>query len=255
MGDPEITLSEEDGIRYLHFGTPWVQGAMRIARPDELALSYLERMMGWLLFLRPPSHVLQLGLGAGGLTRYAHRHLKLTQTTVVEHSPRVIATARQWFKLPDDDERLRVIRADAAQFLSRPEVAGRYGVIQVDLYDEDARGPVYESSEFFAACHRALAEPGILVLNLFGRTDSFARNLRRVSSVFDTRLVSFAPVSAGNCILLAFKGPELRVPVQAISARARLVARHYRLPDAHLWPLALRDSKARPLPASGEWTV
>jgi len=148
-----------------------------------------------------------------------------------------------------------VIRADAARFLSRPEVAGRYGVIQVDLYDEAARGPVYESSEFFAACHRALAEPGILVLNLFGRSDSFGRNLRRVSAVFDRRVVSFAPVSAGNCILLAFKGPQLRVPVQAIAARARLVAQHYRLPDAHLWPLALRDSRALALPSGGEWTV
>lgn len=255
MDEPEITLSEEDGIRYLHFGTPWVQGAMRMARPDELVLSYLERMMGWLLFLQPPSNLLQLGLGAGGLTRYAHRHLKSTRTTVVEHSPRVISTARQWFNLPKDDDRLRMVRADAAEFVSRPSEAGRYGVIQVDLYDQAARGPVYESTEFFQACHRALAEPGILVLNLFGRSDSFGRNLRRTAAVFDKRVVAFAPVSAGNRILLAFKGPELRVPVQAISQRAQVVARHYRLPDAHLWPLALADLKARALPAHGEWTV
>jgi len=30
---PQVTLSEEDGVRYLHFGTVWVQGAMRIGRP------------------------------------------------------------------------------------------------------------------------------------------------------------------------------------------------------------------------------
>ncbi|MEP7062594.1 MAG: spermidine synthase, partial [Betaproteobacteria bacterium] len=28
-----IEVSEEDGVRYLHFGTHWIQGAMRIARP------------------------------------------------------------------------------------------------------------------------------------------------------------------------------------------------------------------------------
>jgi len=38
-----ITLSEEGGIRYLHFGSPWIQGAMRIARPDELCWSTCAR--------------------------------------------------------------------------------------------------------------------------------------------------------------------------------------------------------------------
>ena len=28
----DIVISEERGVRYLHFGSPWVQGAMRIAR-------------------------------------------------------------------------------------------------------------------------------------------------------------------------------------------------------------------------------
>ena len=29
-----VTLSEQDGVRYLHFGTEWVQGAMRIRKPN-----------------------------------------------------------------------------------------------------------------------------------------------------------------------------------------------------------------------------
>ena len=27
---PEVTLSEHDGVRYLHLDTPWIQGGMRI---------------------------------------------------------------------------------------------------------------------------------------------------------------------------------------------------------------------------------
>ncbi|MEP7100976.1 MAG: spermidine synthase, partial [Burkholderiales bacterium] len=33
--EPELapaTISEADGVRYLHLGTPWVQGAMRIRK-------------------------------------------------------------------------------------------------------------------------------------------------------------------------------------------------------------------------------
>ncbi|HEX4943762.1 MAG TPA: spermidine synthase, partial [Usitatibacteraceae bacterium] len=31
-----IVISEERGVRHLHFGSTWVQGAMRIARPWSL---------------------------------------------------------------------------------------------------------------------------------------------------------------------------------------------------------------------------
>ncbi len=31
---PTVTISEHAGVRYLHLDTPWVQGAMRLAKPD-----------------------------------------------------------------------------------------------------------------------------------------------------------------------------------------------------------------------------
>ena len=37
-GLPEVTISESAGVRYLHLGTPWVQGAMRIDEPLEIEL-------------------------------------------------------------------------------------------------------------------------------------------------------------------------------------------------------------------------
>ena len=46
-----VTLSEADGVRYLHFGTEWVQGAMRLRKPDALELEYAQQMMAWMLFL------------------------------------------------------------------------------------------------------------------------------------------------------------------------------------------------------------
>ena len=33
-----VTLSEMDGVRFLHFGTEWVQGAMRLRKPDAIEL-------------------------------------------------------------------------------------------------------------------------------------------------------------------------------------------------------------------------
>ena len=46
---PPATISEIDGVRYLHLGTPWVQGSMRIGKPLAIELEYVQRMMAWLL--------------------------------------------------------------------------------------------------------------------------------------------------------------------------------------------------------------
>ena len=40
-------------IRYLHLGTEWVQGSMKLDAPFEIELEYVQRMMAWLLFVEP----------------------------------------------------------------------------------------------------------------------------------------------------------------------------------------------------------
>ena len=49
-----IDISEEAGVRFLHFGSEWVQGAMRLRKPWALELVYTREMMaGLLLHPRP----------------------------------------------------------------------------------------------------------------------------------------------------------------------------------------------------------
>ena len=45
------TISEAAGVRYLHFGTEWVQGAMWVEQPAELVLEYTAQLMAWLLLV------------------------------------------------------------------------------------------------------------------------------------------------------------------------------------------------------------
>jgi spermidine synthase len=238
--DPPIELSEQDGVRYLHFGSRWVQGAMRIRRPFELELDYVRHMMAWLLFMEPPARVLQLGLGAAALTKWTWRHLPDTETVAVESSASVIAACRRWFALPEDDARLDVVHADAGEYVASPRVRGRAGVVQVDLYDREARGPVLESPEFYRAVRRAIAEPGMAVVNLFGSDHgSFERNRRRIAAAFDDRILVLPPVEAGNLVVLGFAGPPLAVDAAMLFARAAEVERRWRLP-ARGWAKGLR---------------
>src|SRR5690606_29864340 len=106
-----VEISEERGVRYLHFGSPWIQGAMRIARPWSLELDYTREMMLPLLWhntRRWPRSVLQIGLGAASFTRFLYRHRPLARQVIVELSPDVLAAARQFFRLPDDPLRVDV---------------------------------------------------------------------------------------------------------------------------------------------------
>ena len=75
---PEVTISESAGVRYLHLGTPWVQGAMRIDDPLAIELEYVRRMMIWMLTRDAAewagAHAVQLGLGAGAGRRRSVAH-------------------------------------------------------------------------------------------------------------------------------------------------------------------------------------
>jgi len=223
--EPEITLSESDGVRYLHFGTEWVQGAMRLDAPDAIEIEYVQQMMAWLLFLRAKQHVLQLGLGAGALTRFCHSRLPDAAVTVVDASARVIETCRRWFRLPSPDARLKVLHDDAGRFVqASPDRA--YPVIQCDLYDAQARGPVLDSLGFYRQCHRVLSDPGILVVNLFGSSrPAFERSAARISEAFGGRVLEMPQTLAGNIVVLAFRGPPFAVRWSVLESRARLLER------------------------------
>ncbi len=234
--DP-VTLSEEDGIRYLHFGTEWIQGGMRIAQPFALELEYQRLLMAVGLFLPQPQRIVQLGLGAGALTKFCWRHVPSARIVAVELSVDVIDAARAWFSLPEDDDRLSVVNADAKAFISRPWQRAAADWLQVDLYDAKARGPVYDDVAFYRACRKVLRSPGVVSFNLFGR--KFDPSLAAIASAFDDRALVLPEVDAGNRVVLAFVGPPLVVTFAALERRARELEARWKL-KARGWVTGLR---------------
>lgn len=239
-----VTFSEEGGVRYLHFGTEWVQGAMRLRKPDHIELEYAQQMMAWLLFLATPKRIVQLGLGAAALTKFAHRFLRPAKVEAVELNPAVVVAARTMFELPPDDARLTVHERDAWDFVNDRANHGTIGVMQIDVYDATARGPVLDSVAFYRAVRACLTDAGIATINLFGDHPSFVRNMKRLNEAFEGRVIALPEVHEGNRIALAFSGPALDVPYAALDRRARLIEAKLGLP-ARRWVSALRESSGQ----------
>jgi spermidine synthase len=172
---------------------------MRIARPWQLELEYQQQMMAVALFLPRPRRILQLGLGAAALTKFCYRHLPEAQLTAVELSTEVIDVTRQWFALPEDDERLQVVHREARDYLGALRAAGRTDWLQVDLYDAGARGPVHDDVGFYRLSRRALRRPGIACFNLFG--GRFDPSFRAIAAAFDDRVLAGPELDEGNRIV------------------------------------------------------
>ena len=234
---PEVNFSEYGNVRYLHLGTPWVQGSMMIDKPYDIHLDYVQRMMAWLLFV-PLERVasmqaMQLGLGAAALTKFSWHHLRMT-TTAIELNPQVVAACRLWFKLPPDSSRLSAVLGDAAEVAAHDHWRGQIDALQVDLYDHEAAAPVLDSAEFYADCRQLLSEHGIMTVNLFGRANRQPESLDKILTAFDpTGVWVFKPTPEGNTVVLAQRTPtspkrsELAAQAEAIEARWPLPARRW----------------------------
>ncbi len=208
---PEVSVSDDGEVRHLHLGTPWIQGSMRIAAPFDLELEYIQRMMGWLLFVDPASvrerHAMQLGLGAGAITKFCHKKLRLC-ATAIELNPQVLAVCRAWFKLPPDGPKLRVVLADAEKEIKDPMWRGTVDALAVDLYDHNAAAPVLDSEAFYADCRALLTDDGCMTVNLFGRGSSFVQSLEKMAQAFgEDALWAFKPTREGNTVVLAQRTP------------------------------------------------
>jgi len=231
------TISEFDGVRYLHLGTDWVQGAMRIRKPRQLELEYIQRMMAWMLWLPTPAlaqgRAVQLGLGAAAITRFTHQALRW-HTTAVEINPTVIDACRLWFHLPDNDERLQVVQADAGHWVAQDAQLQCADALCVDLYDHEAAAPVLDDEAFYAHCRQVLAPGGVMTVNLFGRDASFDQSARRIAAAFGSDQVwQLVPTKEGNTVLVAARG--VQVPDRdTLTARAEAIEAAYALP-ARKW--------------------
>lgn len=221
---PHPFVMDDGTVRRLHFSLKLVQSEMKLAAPDELAIAYTRAMMGFLLFHPLPKHVLIVGLGGGSLSKYCYRTLTRSRVTSVELMEGVIA-CRDWFMIPPDDERLKIVQADAAAyFAGAPDGAD---AILLDAYDEEGLAPQLCTLVFYANVRAHLKPRGVLIANISGHSLMAETHVDLIRKAFNERMVVVDVISDGNRIVYAFNEPSFPPDWQRLGRSAReLEAKH-----------------------------
>ena len=211
-------------MRFLHFGSDWVQGAMRLRKPEALELEYTREMLACLLWRdwrEWPREVLLIGLGAGSLLKFLHRFLPATRLHVVEIDARMPAFARAHFDIPEDPDRITIAIGDGARFVA--ESQQHFDLILVDGFDHRAKAGALDTAAFYRDCRARLHRDGVMATNLFGNRRGFDAGIRRIEAAFDGNLVALPPGEMGNVIAFGHASFAPDLALADLKQRARLL--------------------------------
>lgn len=211
-------LVEQDGQLTLAFSELAVQSTMDAAAPDRLVLEYSRLMLASLLFVPEPHHIGMIGLGGGSLVKTCHRHLPQARMTVAEISPAVIAL-RSHFHIPPDDERLTVTCADGAEWVGAHD--GAFDLLWVDGFDIGGMPAALTTQRFYDDCHAALADGGVLAINMYAGDALNSAWVERIGAAFARSVTVVDTDDGDNRIVFAARGNAFRLSEMKLALRAR----------------------------------
>ena len=205
-GYGRVLVIDEGPRRVMRFGSPdgSDQSAIEPANPRAVPVEYVRYALIGLAHHGRPGRVLMIGLGGGTFTTLVHRALPDTVIDAVEIDATVVAAARAYFGLREDD-RYRVHVADAVDWIARGDE--KYDFVLLDAYAGEEIPAALATPAFFRAVARRLAPDGVIAVNIAEMEadgQAAARAFAAGFTPFDCRRT---PVD-GNILLFAAAGPH-----------------------------------------------
>jgi len=223
--DSRIQVFERGDRQELRFGNSIVQSARSKRAPDLLLLEYTRALLTGMLLVPDDASILHLGLGAGTIPAFIHRHFPSTRQRVVELNPDVIAVASRFFDLPRSP-RLLVVQDDGIGFLRGARE--QYDLVIFDAFHANGAAPQLTTGTAFSLAQQRLKPDGWLVNNAWGSEELLLRGMlvalrERFAEVhtLSVRLNSNVIVFAGSPARPTRMG-ALRERAAALSARMPL---------------------------------
>ena len=186
----DIFVIERENLREMWFqgnGRFYLQTRIDLDRRDDLALIYTRLFLAPLLWNPNPSRILMIGLGGGVLPRFLSDVYPDIEIDVVEMDPRVTELARRFFNFKESP-RLQVFEADGRAFVKQDPP--KYDMVFLDAFKGGSVPYHLKTVEFYREIAQSLKEGGLLVTNLYGKSNALKpRDRKTLETVF--RRVSF----------------------------------------------------------------
>jgi spermidine synthase len=152
------------------------------------------------------------------LTKFLYRYRPDAHLTIVEIEPAVVAAARHFFKLPEDDKRIHMIIGCGAEYILGTNK--RFDLILVDGFNEHAHPGQLNSLPFYQACRSRLTDQGIMAVNLLGLCKGVLGGFAHILDAFDDRALMFPSCESGNTIAFAAEGDPVSITLDELKENA-----------------------------------
>ncbi len=162
-----IRVVEEEGFRYLEFGSQVEQSCVLMENPLWLKYDYTRAMLLASLCHEHPETALFLGLGAGSLTEVCLATLPLEDVEVLELRAPLPRIAMDYLGMTDDP-RLTIRIGDALELIDSAETAD---LIYLDMYTDNGPSAGHLAWKFLEKCQDKLNPGGWLIINQWATLD------------------------------------------------------------------------------------
>ena len=181
----QILVIERENLREMWFqndGQFYLQTRIDLDRPGDLALIYTRLLLAPLLWNPNPTRILMIGLGGGVVPRFLSGVYPDLEIDVVEVDARVIELARRHFGFKENP-RLKVFEDDGRAFVKQH--SGKYDMVFLDAFKGGSVPYHLKTVEFYREIAQSLKEEGILVTNLYGKSNTLKpRDRKTLNEVF-----------------------------------------------------------------------
>lgn len=182
----DIFVIERENLREMWFrgnGRFYLQTRIDLYRPNDLVLIYTRLLLAPLMWNPNPSRILMIGLGGGVLPRFLSEVYPDAAIDVVEVDPRVTELARRYFFFQETSH-LRVFEDDGRAFVKQQ--VRKYDLVFLDAFKGGSVPYHLKTVEFYREIARSMTEEGILVTNLYGKSNALKpRDRKTLETVFD----------------------------------------------------------------------
>ena len=182
----DIFVIERENLREMWFqgnGRFYLQTRIDLDCPDDLALIYTRLLLAPLMWNPAPSRILMIGLGGGVLPRFLSEVYPDLMMDVVEVDPRVTELARRFFNFKES-LRLRMFEDDGRAFVKQQ--GHKYDLVFLDAFKGGSVPYHLKTAEFYQEIAQSLTGEGILVTNLYGKSNALKpRDRKTLETVFD----------------------------------------------------------------------